>query len=302
VWLAGDSIFVESRYYGHTISETAWGIDMKKLLLAIGLVTAFTGSAFAADLPAQTYSKAPAVVAPAYNWTGFYIFGGAGGGLWSADTYTLNPATGNCALCAHMNQGGSGYFGTVGAGYDWQFNRSWVAGLFADGQFGSLRGTIQDQGPFFSGNEKLRDTWAVGVRLGYLVAPNVLSYVNAGYTGSDWSGTTMILSQTLSTTPFVTPSFSRSGWFVGGGVENNFDIFGISAPGWFMKTEYRMAYFDAIDLTDSVPGAGAVVAIPGVGGGFANPQSSIHFKPDVQTISTSLVYRFNWGSSVVAKY
>jgi outer membrane immunogenic protein len=37
-------------------------------------------------------------------------------------------------------------------------------------------------------------------------------------------------------------------------------------------------------------------------GAFANPQSSIHFKPDVETISTSLVYRFNWGGPLVAKY
>jgi outer membrane immunogenic protein len=273
---------------------------MKKLVLALTALAAFSGSALAADLSAAPiYSKAP--VMPVYNWTGFYIFGGGGGGLWSADTYTVNPNTGNCVLCAHQNQGGSGYFGTVGAGYDWQFNHSWVAGIFADGQFGSLKGTIQDQGPFFVGNEKLKDTWAVGVRLGYLVAPNVYSYVNAGYTGSDWSGTTMTFAQTGNATPFVTPSFSRNGWFVGGGVENNLNIFGISAPGWFMKTEYRMAYFDAINLTDSVPGAGALAAVPGLGFA-ANPQSSIHFKPDVQTISTSLVYRFNWGGPLVAKY
>jgi len=275
---------------------------MKKLALALTAIAVFSGSALAADLPvAPVYSKAPVVMPPAANWTGFYVFGGAGGGVWDADTFTVNPATGNCVLCAHQTQGGSGYFGTVGAGYDWQFNTSWVAGLFADGQFGSLKGTIQDQGPFFSGQEKLKDTWAVGVRLGYLVAPNVFSYVNAGYTGSNWSGTTMILSQTVSTTPFGTPSFSRNGWFVGGGVENNLNIFGISAPGWFMKTEYRMAYFDSINLTDSVPGGAAIIAVPGLGG-FANPQSSIHFKPDVQTISTSLVYRFNWGGPLVAKY
>jgi outer membrane immunogenic protein len=275
---------------------------MKKLVLALTAVAAFTGSALAADLPARTYTKAPMMADPVYNWTGFYVFGGAGGGLWSADTVTVDPRTGLCVLCAHQQQGGSGYFGTVGAGYDWQFNSSWVAGVFADGQFGSLKGTIQDQGPFFVGNnEKLRDTWAVGVRLGYLVAPNVFSYVNAGYTGSDWSGTTMLLAQNVAATPFVTPSFSRNGWFVGGGVENNLNIFGISAPGWFMKTEYRMAYFDAINITDSVPGGGAFVPVVGAGI-FNNPQNSIHFKPDVQTISTSLVYRFNWGGPLVAKY
>jgi outer membrane immunogenic protein len=274
---------------------------ISKLALTATALGLAIGAAAAADLPARTYTKAPVMPEPVYNWTGFYIFGGGGGGLWSADTYTVNPLTGNCVLCAHQNQGGSGYFGTVGAGFDWRFNSKWVAGFFGDGQFGSIKGTIQDQGPFFVGNEKLRDTWAVGARLGYLVAPNVLSYVNAGYTGSNWSGTTMMLAQTVVATPFVTPSFSRNGWFIGGGVENNLDIFGISAPGWFMKTEYRAAYFDATNITDSVPGAGAVVPVPGLGA-FGNPQSSIHFKPEVQTISTSLVYRFNWGAPLVAKY
>jgi len=34
-------------------------------------------------------------------------------------------------------------------------------------------------------------SYAAGVRVGYLVAPNVYSYVNGGYSGSEWSGTNM---------------------------------------------------------------------------------------------------------------
>jgi len=63
-----------------------------------------------------------------------------------------------------------------------------VIGIFGDGQFGGLRGAIQDPIAGFTGRIKLEDSWAAGVRLGYLVAPNVLSYVNAGYSGSSWSG------------------------------------------------------------------------------------------------------------------
>jgi hypothetical protein len=40
-----------------------------------------------------------------------------------------------------------------------------------------------------------------------------------------------------------TGGFTGEGWFIGGGVENNLNIFGISSPGWFMKTEYRAAYY-----------------------------------------------------------
>src|ERR1700744_132062 len=113
---------------------------MKKLVLALAAVAAFSGSALAADLAAApVYSKAPVMPAPVYNWTGFYIFGGAGGGLWDANNYT--SVNGNVNTIS-QRPGGDGWFGTVGAGYDWQFNQSWVAGIFAEGQFGSLRGQL----------------------------------------------------------------------------------------------------------------------------------------------------------------
>jgi outer membrane immunogenic protein len=131
------------------------------------------------------------------------------------------------------------------------------------------------------------------VRLGYLVAPNVLSYVNAGYSGSEWSGASYsTLAASGGPVIFSTPSFHRNGFFVGGGVENNLNIFGISAPGWFMKTEYRSAFYDRITLPETLT--------PALGGGTTG--ASVTFKPWVQTISTSLVYRFNWTGPVVAKY
>jgi outer membrane immunogenic protein len=277
---------------------------MKKFLLALTAVAAFTGSASAADLAARPYTKAPAPAA-VYNWTGFYIFGGAGGGLWDADSNVVSTGTnpgafGPAGTVGTRDQrlGGDGWFGTVGIGYDWQVSR-WVVGVFADGQFGDIRGSLSDPiGLQMEGREKLRTSYAAGARLGYLVAPNVLSYVNAGYSGSEWSGTSQTFLAAGLPTGVVTttPSFRRDGWFIGGGVENNLDIFGITAPGWFMKTEYRSAFYDRISLPTTVaPGNpfGGPVGLTGL---------AITFKPWVQTISTSLVYRFNWGGPLVAKY
>jgi outer membrane immunogenic protein len=272
---------------------------MKRLLLALTAVAAFTGSALAADLAARPYTKAPAPVTPVYNWTGFYIFGGGGGGLWAADSNVVSTGAApafvgpaGTVLARDQRLGGSGWFGTVGAGYDWQFNSKWVAGIFADGQFGDIRGSLSDPALFFEGREKLHTSYAAGVRLGYLVAPNVLSYVNAGYSGSEWSGTTLFDLLPAGAAVVTTPSFRRDGWFVGGGVENSLNIFGIEAPGWFMKTEYRSAFYNRITLPETgVPGAfdgGPTGAAP-------------TFKPWVQTISTSLVYRFNWSGPLVAK-
>jgi outer membrane immunogenic protein len=262
---------------------------MKKLALALTAVAAFTGSAFAADLPARTYSKAPVVVATP-SWTGFYLFGGGGYGIFDSATHTTSVATG-LPLTIDSKVGGDGYFGTVGAGYDWQFNRSWVVGVLADAQFGAIRGQLVDPllGPFgTTGGMKDSTNVAAGVRLGYLVAPNVLSYVNGGYSYAQFSSTTL-LSNTSAAPIATTPSFHRNGWFLGGGVENNLDIFGITAPGWFMKTEYRVAEYDHVTLPETF-----------VGGGLTG--LAINTNPIVQTVSTSLVYRFNWSGPVVAKY
>jgi outer membrane immunogenic protein len=265
---------------------------MKKFILAMTAVAALTGSASAADLAARPYTKAP-VALPVYNWTGFYIFGGGGGGLWAADS-NVQTFPGAVALTRDQRLGGSGWYGTVGIGYDMQFSGKWVAGIFADGQFGEIRGSMSDVFNGVEGREKLRTSYAAGVRAGYLVAPNVLSYVNAGYSGSEWSGAGLsTLAAGGGPALATTPSFRRDGWFVGGGVENNLDIFGISAPGWFMKTEYRSAFYDRINLPETFTAAGPGVGLTG---------SSVTFKPWVQTISTSLVYRFNWGGPLVAKY
>ena len=258
---------------------------MKKFVLALSAIAAFTAPALAADMATKAPMRA-APVAYAPSWTGFYIFGGGGGGLWNADS-NVNTFPGGLPITRDQRMGGSGWFGTVGAGFDWQFS-NWVLGIFGDGQFGELRGSIADPDFGIEGREKLRTSYAAGVRLGYLVAPNVLSYGNAGYSGSEWSGSSLsTLAAGGGPTVLTTPSFHRDGWFIGGGVENNLNFFGITAPGWFMKTEYRSAFYDRISLPETLVGGGA-------------PVGAITFKPWVQTISTSLVYRFNWGVAPIS--
>jgi outer membrane immunogenic protein len=137
-----------------------------------------------------------------------------------------------------------------------------------------------------SGQVKDRTNAAAGVRLGYLVAPNVLSYVNGGYSFAEFSGSTQ-LNNVTGLAVATTPRFHRNGWFVGGGVENSLNIFGIAAPGWFMKTEYRVAEYERVNLAETF-----------VGGGLTG--LAISTRPIVQTVSTSLVYRFNWGGPPVA--
>ena len=140
---------------------------MKKLVLALTALAAFTGSAMAADLAPRPYTKAPMPMPVAPSWTGFYIFGGAGGGIWDADSYSVTRPPVAARHASDQRMGGDGWFGTVGAGYDWQFNSSWVAGIFADGQFGSMSGTISDAlCNLLEAPKSSRTSWAAGVATG----------------------------------------------------------------------------------------------------------------------------------------
>jgi len=70
---------------------------MKKFLLSTVALVALGASASAADL-APRYTKAPSMVDPAYNWTGFYVGLHAGaassdGALTTQDTVCLNTSS-----------------------------------------------------------------------------------------------------------------------------------------------------------------------------------------------------------------
>src|SRR5260370_964381 len=98
---------------------------MKKILIGAVALAAFAGPAFAADMPARTYSKAPVYTAPAlvYNWTGFYIGGHVGGAFASDSTLHGSDAR---------------FLGGVQAGFDYQFAPNWVIG--AEAQYSWLTG------------------------------------------------------------------------------------------------------------------------------------------------------------------
>src|SRR6476659_649877 len=90
--------------------RSAQGSEMKKFLLTTVALAALGSSASAADLAARPYTKAPAAIAAAYNWSGFYL--GAMGGYGWSDRVTIN---GIAVTGADINGGFGG--GTVGFNY-----------------------------------------------------------------------------------------------------------------------------------------------------------------------------------------
>lgn len=246
--------------------------------LAVALVNA-AGSALAADVaPAPLSYKAPPP-APA-QWTGFYLNAGGGYGLWNADTAVAPPGF----TISTNTEGGAGWFGTIGGGYDYQIGDRAVVGLLADFNFANIKGTFSDPSEAISGTMTEQHSWAAGARLGFLVTPELLAYVNGGFTQAHFSGVDFVGNQTLVFPLFGTPvstmaPHTYSGWFVGGGAETTLPVLG---PGWFLRSEYRFSDYNTASLSN--------VLLPALGGTVVDIQQ-IH--PYVQTISTSLIYKFN---------
>jgi opacity protein-like surface antigen len=103
---------------------------MKKFLLATVASAALVSSASAADLAARPYTKAPAVVAAAYNWSGFYV-GVMGGYGWSDQV----KVAGVDVTDADIKGGFAG--GTVGFNYQAPGSQ-FVFGVEADAAWADL--------------------------------------------------------------------------------------------------------------------------------------------------------------------
>ncbi|WP_182084984.1 outer membrane beta-barrel protein [Aureimonas sp. ME7] len=108
---------------------------MKRFALLLAS-TAFVTPALAADVVYEEPAAPVVAIAPAYNWTGFYVGGQAGVAFNNdAGDVRYNPNTGAFATTAFS--GGSGdsddaaFIGGVHVGYDYQIN-NFLVGVVAD--------------------------------------------------------------------------------------------------------------------------------------------------------------------------
>jgi outer membrane immunogenic protein len=239
---------------------------MKKYLLATVALVALgaTAPALAADLAAapRTYTKAPAYIAPIYNWTGFYI-GGHIGGAFSGDN-SLSGSDGR-------------FLGGVQGGADYQFGNNWVLGVEA--QYSWL-GDNNSGTRFPLGTLVTTDSNELGSvtgRLGYSFGPTLL-YAKGGYA---WKDSDNLTATNIAGAPvaFATNGNHRDGYTVGGGLEYMF------APSWSAKIEYQYYNFGSTVFT---AGPADIVGV--------------RFRDDEHTVKAGINYRFNWANPVVARY
>ena len=253
---------------------------MKKLSFITAGVIALGAAApaAAADLPARTYTKAPAMIAPIYDWSGFYI-GINGGGGTSRKCWDITN-DGTAAVVPSAPEGCHDATGaTVGGqiGYRWQ-SAAWVFGLEAQGNWSDFRGdNISLFFPTTARNQSRIDAFGLFTgQVGY-AWNNALVYVKGGAAVTDDRYRVFGIPSGLLTD---TAKETRWGAAVGIGIEYGF------SPNWSFGFEYDHLFMGTRD-----------VSFTAFGGVF---DGTDRIRQDVDLFTARINYKF--GGPVVARY
>jgi outer membrane immunogenic protein len=270
---------------------------MRKVLVATAALLALSsaGTADAADLGIPFYKAPPP--APVYSFTGCYVGVGGGYKLWNIDHDWLDP-TGTVLTNQQGTAGGRGWLATAQVGCDYQFYSSWVVGAFADWDWTNARGDYNNRstplGVTVIDSMRERWSWTAGGRIGYLVAPQLMTFFSAGYAQANFDSLNLAFSNAPAiglSSGLTIGQRTFNGYFLGGGVEYAVGWF----PGLYWKSEARFATYSA--RTDPV--ICTSVALCGVAGGTL-AQDRTHLYQ--QSYRSELVWPFNWDSPVRAAY
>ena len=242
---------------------------MNKLtILATAMIAVGAAApAVAADLPARapaTYTKAPAIVQAAYDWSGFYI-GINGGGATSRIDWNSDPITGFPGDEGSHHATG----GTVGGqvGYRWQMS-SWVFGLEAQGNWADFKGSnISQIFPNTTNQTKIDSFGLFTGQIGYSW-DRALVYVKGGAAVTD--------NKYTSITGGLVDTANETRW--GAAVGVGFDY--AFAPNWTVGFQYDHLFMGTRDIND----------------GFITD----NIRQNVDVFTARLNFKF--GGPVVARY
>jgi outer membrane immunogenic protein len=114
---------------------------MKRIFIPVAAAASLlTSGAFAADLAPRMYTKAPAVVAAIYDWTGFYVGGNVGYSWGRSNSQLALLDAGTIVSAANSKFDMNGAIGGGQLGYNWQRDK-WVFGLEGDIQASGQQGS-----------------------------------------------------------------------------------------------------------------------------------------------------------------
>ncbi|WP_439400148.1 outer membrane protein (plasmid) [Bradyrhizobium sp. PMVTL-01] len=251
---------------------------MKKMLLSgmALLAVSMAAPASAADLAAKPYVKAPPpVVAPIYDWTGFYI--GANGGWGQSDNCVDFVTLAGTVASGCRDRSGGVVGGQIG--YRWQTNQ-FVFGLEAQGDWADLSNTrVSLLNPALSTTVKTDGIGLFTAQLGWAWNASLL-YVKGG---AAVTSNRLDVFNNLTGVGLVSASNTRWGGTAGVGWEYGF------APNWSVGVEYDHLWMGHDDRTF----AGAGIIAPGgvtlLGGRITQ---------DVDMVTVRFNYRFGgWGTA-----
>ena len=260
---------------------------MKKFLLGtVGLLAlGMAAPATAADMAARPYTKAPPpMVAPIYDWTGFYIGGNGGWGQSNSclnfDGFGLTDIVDGCRSRSGGLAGGQ-------VGYRWQANQ-WVFGLEAQGDWADLSHTRPSlffdpfAGPGFISTRTTTD--GIGLFTGQIgYAWNAALFYVKG--GAAVTSNRFSILETITGIELASASATRWGGTVGVGFEYGF------TPNWSFGVEYNHLFMG--DANNSFTGVNPVTAL------FVNNRIT----QDVDMVTLRLNYRFGgYGAPIAARY
>ena len=200
---------------------------LKAASLAAALTIGAASIASAADMPVKApVYKAP-IVAPAYNWSGFYI-GGHVGGAWS-NVDASDPANNFALLSDIISLNGRGLLGGGQVGFNWQSGH-WVLGVQGDMAWAGISASAP--GAFTPLDTLSYKTDWIGMatgRVGY-AWDNWLLYAKGG---AAWVHNKYSIDLGRLRIPFNgNGADTRTGWIAGGGLE-----YGLT-PNWTLFAEY----------------------------------------------------------------
>jgi outer membrane immunogenic protein len=207
---------------------------MRKFLIAALGLAALTTSAAAADLPVKAARPMAVTAAVPFSWTGWYIGANIGGAWGAGSSASATPGAFDETPLISIDTKGSGVFGGLQLGYNWQFAPAWVAGIEAEGGYigidkdRTVTGAVDQN--FVS--VKYEGYGTLAGRLGWTNGP-LLAYGKGGLAvarirnqAADIDGTA------IDPTDFTSTTNTAWGYAVGGGLEWAF------ASNWTAKVEY----------------------------------------------------------------
>jgi outer membrane immunogenic protein len=253
---------------------------MKKFLLGtVGFVAlGMAAPAWAADLPARPITKAPPpVIAPIYDWTGFYI--GVNGG-WGRSRKCWEDATDATGAFFGFEGCHNAEGGTAGGqiGYRWQ-NAGFVVGVEGQGNWADFSGSNQSLVFTDTTNRSRIDAFGlITGQVGY-AWNNVLLYVKGG--GAVTNDRHQIFQTSTGILLGNTGDQTRWGGTVGVGVEVGF------AQNWSAGVAYDHLFMGSktVGFTDETTGA------------FFGTD---RIRSDVDIVTVRVNYRF--GGPVIGRY